>query len=210
MLSGKGLSKKVHALIDEINYFDYLIAEYPKSEKAARFKYMNIESLIKSMEMWENNPEHEDTSLYAYLNRITLLSRDDLDDGEEDKGKVNLMTVHASKGLEFPVVLIAGAEEGLMPHMRAVQDGGDAAVEEERRLFYVAVTRARDRLIISSCLHRRRQQATVECEPSRFLDEIPESLVKYHEPSKELDADDAHEMLQNMLKNLSRPRVPKI
>ncbi len=210
MLGGKGLSKKVQALVDDINYFDYLIGEYPKSEKAARFKYMNIESLIKSMEQWENNPEHEDTSLYAYLNRITLLSRDDLDDGEEDKGKVNLMTVHASKGLEFPVIFIAGAEEGLMPHARAVEEGGDTAVEEERRLFYVAVTRARDRLLISSCQHRRRMQATVECEPSRFLDEIPANLVKYHEPSKEVGSEDAHEMLQNMLKNLAHPRVPKL
>ena len=210
MLSGKGLSKKVHVLVDEINYYDYLIGENPKSEKAARFKYQNIESLIKSMEMWENNPEHEDTSLYAYLNRITLLSRDDLDDGEEDKGKVNLMTVHASKGLEFPVVFIAGAEEGIMPHARAVEEGGDAAVEEERRLFYVAVTRARDRLLISSCSHRRKQNANVECEPSRFLDEIPQNLVKYHEPSKEVAPEDAHELLQNMLKNLARPRVPKI
>jgi len=210
MLGGKGLSKKVKTMVDEINYFDYLITEYPKSEKAARFKYMNIESLIKSMEMWENNPENEDTSLFAYLNRITLLSRDDLDDGEEDKGKVNLMTIHASKGLEFPVVFIAGAEEGIIPHMRAVTEGGDAAVEEERRLFYVAVTRARDRLFISSCQHRRRLQATVEGTPSRFLDEIPASLVKYHEPSEEVGAEDAHELLQNMLKNMSKPRIPKI
>ncbi len=210
MLSGKGLSKKVHAMVETINYFDYLIGENPKSEKAARFKYMNIESLIKSMEQWENNPNYEDTSLYAYLNRITLLSRDDLDDGEEDKGKVNLMTVHASKGLEFPVVFIAGAEEGIMPHARAVEDGGDAAVEEERRLFYVAVTRARNRLLISSCRFRRKQTATVECEPSRFLDEIPANLVKYHEPSKELNSEDAHELLQNMLKNMARPRVPKM
>lgn len=210
MLSGKGLSKKVRALVDEIAYFDYLISENPKSEKAARFKYMNIESLIKSMEQWENNPEHEDTSLFAYLNRITLLSRDDLDDGEQDKGKVNLMTVHASKGLEFPVVFIAGAEEGLMPHARAVEEGGEQAIEEERRLFYVAVTRARDRLFISSCLKRRKMTATVECAPSRFLEEIPESLVEYHEPSKEVSDDQAHELLQNMLKNMSRPRVPKL
>lgn len=210
MLSGKGLSKKVHALVDEIAYFDYLIGENPKSEKAARFKYMNIESLIKSMEQWENNPEHEDTSLFAYLNRITLLSRDDLDDGEQDKGKVNLMTVHASKGLEFPVVFIAGAEEGLMPHARAVEEGGEQAIEEERRLFYVAVTRARDRLFISSCLKRRKMTATVECAPSRFLEEIPESLVEYHEPSKEVSDEQAHELLQNMLKNMSRPRVPKL
>lgn len=210
MLSGKGLSKKVRAMVDEIAYFDYLIGENPKSEKAARFKYMNIESLIKSMEQWENNPEHEDTSLFAYLNRITLLSRDDLDDGEQDKGKVNLMTVHASKGLEFPVVFIAGAEEGLMPHARAVEEGGEQAIEEERRLFYVAVTRARDRLFISSCLKRRKMTATVECAPSRFLEEIPESLVEYHEPSKEVSDEQAHELLQNMLKNMSRPRVPKL
>ena len=210
MLSGKGLSKKVRQMVDDINYFDYLIGENPKSEKAARFKYMNIESLIRSMEQWENNPEHEDTSLYAYLNRVTLLSRDDLDDGEADKGKVNLMTVHASKGLEFPVVFIAGAEEGLMPHARAVEEGGDASVEEERRLFYVAVTRAQSRLLISSCLTRRRMNSTVECEPSRFLEEIPQNLIEYHEPSKEVTAEDAHAMLQNMLKNMARPRVPKL
>lgn len=209
MLSGKGLAKKVRALVDEINYFDYLISENPKSEKSARFKYMNIESLIKSMEQWENNPNYDDTSLYAYLNRITLISRDDMDD-EQDKGKVNLMTIHASKGLEFPVVFIAGAEEGLMPHAHAVEEGGDAAIEEERRLFYVAVTRARDRLLISSCSHRRKMTSTVECEPSRFLDEIPKNLVEYHEPSKEVDAETAHELLQNMLKNMAKPRVPKI
>ena len=210
MLGGSGLSKKVRAMVEEIDYYDYLIGENQKSEKAARFKMMNVDSLIKSMEQWENNPANEDTSLYAYLNRITLLSRDDLDDGEQDSGKVNLMTVHASKGLEFPVVFIAGAEEGLMPHARAVEEGGDQAVEEERRLFYVAVTRARDRLLISSCVNRRKMNATIQCEPSRFLDEIPEQLVKYHERPKELNAEQAHELLQNMLKNFARPRVPKI
>ena len=209
MLGGKGLSKKVRQLVDDIKYFDYLIGENPKSEKSARFKFMNIESLIKSMEQWENNPNYEDTSLYAYLNRITLLSRDDMDD-EQDKGKVNLMTVHASKGLEFQVVFIAGAEEGLMPHAHAVEEGGDAAVEEERRLFYVAVTRAQKRLLISSCKFRRKMGGSIECQPSRFLDEIPPNLVQYHEPSKEVEKEKAHELLQNMLKNFSKPRVPKL
>ncbi|MCR5218761.1 ATP-dependent helicase [Treponema sp.] len=210
MLSGKGLAKKVREMVADINYFDYLVLDNPKSEKAARFKFMNIESLIKSMEQWENNPMHDDTSLYAYLNRITLLSRDDLDDGEADKGKVNLMTVHASKGLEFPVVFIAGAEEGLMPHARAVEEGGEAAVEEERRLFYVAVTRARDRLLISSCQSRRKMNASVSCEPSRFIDEIPKNLVEYHEKEANVSAEQAHELLQNMLKNFAKPRVPKL
>ncbi len=208
MLSGKGLSKKVMQMVEDINYWDYLISENQKSDKAARFKYLNIESLIKSMEMWENNPENQDTSLYAYLNRITLISQDNSDDAE-DKGKVNMMTIHASKGLEFPVVFIAGAEEGIMPHARAVEETGDAGVEEERRLFYVAVTRARDRLFISSCHHRRKMNSTIECAPSRFLDEIPANLVEYCEPEQAVSDEKANELLQNMLKNLSKPHIPK-
>jgi DNA helicase-2/ATP-dependent DNA helicase PcrA len=160
------------------------------------------------MEQWENNPDTEDASLYSYLNRITLLSRDDMDD-EENSGKVHLMTIHASKGLEFPVVFIAGTEEGLIPHMRAVDEGGDAAVEEERRLFYVAITRARDKLLISSCRQRRRMQSVVECEPSRFLDEIPANLVQYHEPSQELDDDTRSELFSNLLSSLEKKSTQK-
>ncbi|WP_294428143.1 ATP-dependent helicase [uncultured Treponema sp.] len=207
MLGGHGLSKKVRAMVDSIHYMDYLIGENPKSEKAARFKMLNIESLIGSIERWENNPDSGDATLYNYLNRITLLSRDDMDD-DENLGKVNLMTIHASKGLEFPVVFIAGTEEGLIPHGRAVDEGGDAAVEEERRLFYVAITRARDKLLISACRSRRRQNSTVESQPSRFLDEIPPHLVQYHEPQKEVDAETAIDILQQMKKRFTAPKVP--
>ena len=207
MLGGHGLSKKVRTMVENIRYMDYLIGENPKSEKAARFKMLNIESLIGSIERWENNPESGEPTLYNYLNRITLLSRDDMDD-EENLGKVNLMTIHASKGLEFPVVFIAGCEEGLIPHGRAVDEGGDAAVEEERRLFYVAITRARDKLLISSCRSRRRQNSTVESQPSRFLDEIPPHLVQYHEPQKEVSAETAIDILQQMKKRFTAPKVP--
>ena len=204
MLGGKGLSKKVKALVEEINYWDFLILENPKSEKAARFKYLNIESLINSIEQWENNPDNfGKTSLYDYLNRITLLSRDDMDD-EGDKGKVNLMTIHASKGLEFPVVFIAGAEEGLIPHARAVEED-EKNVEEERRLFYVAITRARDKLYISSCAKRKKMTAVVDCEPSRFLDEIPARLVEYHEPQKAVDSQKAIDILENMKRMFAAP-----
>ncbi len=201
MISGKGLSKKVHALVEEINYWDHLVSENPKSEKAARFKYLNIESLIHSIEVWENNPDNMDANLYSYLNRITLLSRDDMDD-ESNLGKVNLMTIHASKGLEFPVVFIAGAEEGLIPHARSVEEG-EGNVEEERRLFYVAITRARDKLLISACAKRKKMQAMVECTPSRFLDEIPPNLVAYHEPSKILEPENALDFLEQMKKKFS-------
>lgn len=196
MLSGKGLAKKVRAMVDEIDYWSYLISEYQKNEKAARYKFLNIESLVNSIEIWENNPDNFDSGLFAYLNRITLLSRDDMDD-DSDKGKVNLMTIHASKGLEFPVVFIVGCEDGIIPHARSLEDG-EGNIEEERRLFYVAITRAQQKLFLSSCRHRRKMQTVVECTPSPFLDEIPANLVEYHEPQTEVSNDMAQQILERM------------
>ena len=200
LLSGRGLANKVRQLVEDINYRDYLITEYPKSEKAVRFKLNNIEMFVGMIERWENNPENMNANLYAYLNRVTLMSSDDMDD-EAVSGKVNLMTIHASKGLEFPVVFIAGVEEGLIPHARSVEEnGGD--VEEERRLFYVAITRARDKLFMTACQKRRKMQMTVESEPSRFLDEIPANLVEYHEPDPEPTEEETGQMFSNFLDKL--------
>lgn len=199
LLSGRGLANKVRQLVEDINYKDHLITEFSKSEKAVRFKLMNIESLLNSMDIWENDPDNSNPNLFNYLNRITLLSRDNGDD-ENDKGKVNLMTIHASKGLEFPVVFIAGAEEGLIPHARSVEEN-DGNVEEERRLFYVAITRARDKLLISACRKRRHMQMTVETEPSRFLDEIPANLVEYHQP-KEMTDEEIGDSFSSFLSDL--------
>ena len=203
LMSGRGLAKKVREMLEEIDYKSYLVTEYSKSEKAVRFKLKNIELFLEMMERWEIDPDNSNPSLFNYLNRVTLMSRDNGDD-ENDKGKVNLMTIHASKGLEFPVVFIAGTEEGLIPHQRSVdENGGD--VEEERRLFYVAITRAREKLLISSCMKRRKQMSIIECTPSRFLDEIPANLVEYHEPQKELSMEKTHDILANMLKQFKIP-----
>ncbi len=196
MLSGKDLSNKVKKLVDEIDYWSYLVQEYQKNEKAARYKFLNIDSLINSIGTWEKDPDNFKKSLYDYLNRITLITRDDMDD-EADKGKVNLMTIHASKGLEFPVVFIIGAEDGIIPHARSLEEG-DGNVEEERRLFYVAITRARDKLFISSCRRRRKMGGVVDCSPSPFLQEIPAALVLYHEPSQPVETDEALDILAQM------------
>ena len=107
------------------------------------------------------------------------------------------MTIHASKGLEFPIVFIAGAEEGIIPHARCIEEDPNN-IEEERRLFYVAITRAQDKLFISSCQKRRKMQNVVECVPSPFLDEIPANLVEYHEPNKEVSMDKALEILEQL------------
>jgi len=204
LLSGGGpLSKKVRTLVEELDYWSYLVSEYPKNEKAARYKLLNIEYLINSIETWENNPDNADTGLYSWLNRITLLSRDDAEE-ESLLGKVNLMTIHASKGLEFPVVFIAGCEDGLIPHARSLEDG-EGGIEEERRLFYVAITRARDKLFIFSCRRRRKMQTTVECTPSPFLDEIPAHLVEYHEPPGEFSEEDAADIFAQMKNRFTVP-----
>jgi DNA helicase-2/ATP-dependent DNA helicase PcrA len=177
--SGGSLAEKVQALVDEINYWAYLVVEFAKNDKIAKWRYNNIGYFIKAIETWENDPDNFDTGLYAWLNRISLITRDDND--EADKGKVNVMTIHSAKGLEFPVVFIAGAEDGIIPHTRSLEDGGEdnpGPLEEERRLFYVAITRAREKLYITSCKKRRRLQDIVECAPSPFLAEIPPHLIE--------------------------------
>ncbi|MDR0551282.1 MAG: UvrD-helicase domain-containing protein [Spirochaetaceae bacterium] len=176
ILGHKGLSRNVRALVDEIDYWSYLVSEYSKNEKLARWKFLNIQKLIESIENWEKNPDNFDPTLYPYLNRISLITQGEPGEyGTSAGGKVNLMTIHAAKGLEFPVVFIAGAEDGLIPHRKSLDD-----IEEERRLFYVAITRAQDRLFLTSCRKRRRNQQDVECVQSPFIAEIPAHLLEEH------------------------------
>ncbi|GAB6392697.1 MAG: DNA helicase, UvrD/pcrA family [Treponematales bacterium] len=178
MRGAKNLAEKVKALVERVDYWSYLVSEYSKNEKTARWKFANISYLIETIERWERDPDNLESGLYAWLNRISLLTRDD--GGDDGGGKVNLMTIHASKGLEFPVVFIAGAEDGIIPHERSLEDGGGegGSVEEERRLFYVAITRARDKLIITSCRKRRRNRELADRVPSPFLTEIPPRLIE--------------------------------
>ena len=91
----------------------------------------------------------------------------------------------------------AGAEEGIIPHARCIEEN-DGNIEEERRLFYVAITRARHKLFISSCQKRRKISGIVECTPSPFLDEIPAHLVKYHEPQGEVSTEMAMDIIAQM------------
>ncbi|PIE98980.1 MAG: AAA family ATPase [Treponema sp.] len=200
LLSGSGLAQKVRKLVESIKYFDYLNQEYQKNEKAARFKFLNIEHLIQSIDEWEKNPDTLNPTLYNYLNRITLLSRDDM--SKEDKGEVNIMTIHASKGLEFPVVFIAGVEEDIIPHARSLEES-ESNIEEERRLFYVAITRAQDKLYLTSCRTRNKMKMSVECEPSRFIQEIPVELVTYHEPDIKSKQENIADMFEAMKQKFS-------
>jgi DNA helicase-2/ATP-dependent DNA helicase PcrA len=188
LLGRRNLAAKVRKLVDALDYWGYIISENPNNEKAAKWKFMNVESLLRGMDTWEKDPDNLDPSLYAWLNRISLITRDDQD--EDEGGKVNLMTIHAAKGLEFDVVMVAGCEDGIIPHARSLEEG-DGNLEEERRLFYVAITRARKRLLLSSCRQRRRNAMAVDCVPSPFLAEIPEELLTWREDEAVLSTAEA-------------------
>lgn len=181
LLGKKRIADRVRKFVDAIDYWGYLVEENRHNDKAAKWKFHNVEIFINMIKDWEEDPDNLDPGLFAWLNRITLVTRDD--DGDEEGGKVNLMTIHAAKGLEFDIVFIAGCEDGIIPHARSLEEGGELA--EERRLFYVAVTRARKRLLVSSCARRRRQKEVVEAAPSPFLAEIPAHLLLACELSTE-------------------------
>ncbi len=168
------LAATFNDLVEEVNYWGHLVQEFRHNEKIAKWRYENIQSFATFLERWEKNPDNLEPTLTRWLNRITLNARDELDDDEV--GKVNLMTIHASKGLEFDVVFLAGVEEGIIPHQKSIEEN-PKSLEEERRLFYVAITRARRKLYISSCRTRKIRLETIACVPSPFLEEIPEELM---------------------------------
>ena len=171
-------------LVEEINYWEYLLQEHSNNDKVAKWKNDNITMFLDFMARWEKNPDNLEPTLQKWLNRITLITRDDTE--ENDAGKVNLMTIHASKGLEFDVVFLAGVEKDIIPHERSISEDL-ANLEEERRLFYVAITRARKKLYITSCMKRRQMREMIDSSPSPFLDEIPGDLLEAMEAEKEVE-----------------------
>ena len=135
-----------------------------------------LENLLELVgQMREFEKETEEPTLSGFLERITLAS--DVDGYDAEKGAVALMTVHTAKGLEFDVVFVTGLEEGTFPHQRSIDD--DGAMEEERRLAYVAVTRARKRLHLCRARWRRLSGQTFGGVPSRFLRDLPTDGIEH-------------------------------
>lgn len=188
LFSGKKMAESVSAMVDAIDYWGYLLQEHQKNDKVARWKYSNINRFIELFSNWERDPDNHNPTLQSYLNRISLITREEDDDGE--KGKVNLMTIHAAKGLEFGTVFLAGVEEGIIPHARSIEENPEN-IEEERRLFYVAITRAKQKLFLTSCRTRRHIREIIESSASPFLEEIPENLIEIHQPETEVGDEEA-------------------
>ena len=156
----------VQALLQEIGYEAYLTGA-EESGKAAEIRWKNVQDLAGWLAKKGEEGEKNLIELTQTIALMTLL--EGRDDGEVDA--VKMSTLHASKGLEYPFVYLVGCEEGLFPHADSVEAG---ALEEERRLMYVGITRAKQQLTLTHCIKRKRQGTFVFPEPSRFIDEMPQ------------------------------------
>ena len=157
----------VQALLQEIGYEAYLTGA-EESGKAAEIRWKNVQDLAGWLAKKGEEGEKNLIELTQTIALMTLL--EGRDDGEVDA--VKMSTLHASKGLEYPFVYLVGCEEGLFPHADSVEAG---ALEEERRLMYVGITRAKQQLTLTHCIKRKRQGTFVFPEPSRFINEMPQS-----------------------------------
>ncbi|MFM2441745.1 MAG: helicase [Bacteroidota bacterium] len=144
-------------------------------------RYQNLQELLNAIKSFVDNPENEDKSLSTFLQSVSLLTNADADEDPADRDKVTLMTIHSAKGLEFNRVFLVGLEEDLFPSQMMLQSQQD--LEEERRLFYVAVTRAEKKLMISYAESRYQFGRLKACEPSRFLNELDPNFVKMAKPA---------------------------
>jgi superfamily I DNA/RNA helicase len=160
--------------LEEIGYFDEL-RRSEKTPEAAESRIRNLKDLIATLDATRGgSPDSPLDRLQTFLEDITLDSeREEEDDAQGDA--VTLITMHSCKGLEFPHVYVVGMEDGLLPHSRSKLEG---TLDEERRLFYVAITRAMQSLTISHCAARKKYGKLVTCHPSPFLKELPAELVE--------------------------------
>jgi DNA helicase-2/ATP-dependent DNA helicase PcrA len=169
------LSDAIGKMLDRSGYLADLRDE---NSEEANERIENLMELVSAAREYEvREPE---ASLGGFVDRLSLLSEADEESGSRE-AKVWMMTMHAAKGLEFPLVVIAGLEEGLFPHSRSSEDEDE--LEEERRLCYVGMTRAQSQLVLTSAARRRVFGEYQSTEPSRFLDEIPAELMERIAPA---------------------------
>jgi DNA helicase-2/ATP-dependent DNA helicase PcrA len=173
-------------------------------------RHENVQELLNAIKEYVDDPEKEDKSLGAFLQEVSLITGQD-EDKDQDPEKVTLMTIHMAKGLEFRYVYIVGMEEDLFPSQMMLSSR--AELEEERRLFYVAITRAQKRLFLSYALTRYRYGRPKNCEPSRFLDDIDARYIKVSTKFGGLDSTPnpnfAKSFVSGMKKTIRSQPVPK-
>jgi DNA helicase-2/ATP-dependent DNA helicase PcrA len=176
--SGAGPAVVLEAVLERTGYLAELQASTDPQDET---RVENVQELAAvALEFEQERGEDEPGSLADFLERVALVADSDQipdDEAGDDAGVITLMTLHTAKGLEFPVVFLTGMEDGVFPHMRAL--GQVKELEEERRLAYVGITRARERLYLTRSMMRSAWGQPAYNPPSRFLEEIPEALVEW-------------------------------
>jgi len=167
--------KVIEQFIQQINYEAWL-HENSKTQAAAERKIKNVDDLIIWLKRIADKETDKEKSLSEIISKILLMDIMERNQEEEAGDQVSLMTLHASKGLEFPHVFLIGVEENILPHQVSIETDN---IEEERRLTYVGITRAQQSCTLSYCTHRKRYGDISECEPSRFLNELPEEDLEW-------------------------------
>ncbi len=163
----------VRSLLEEIDY-EVWLQEQSSSSKAAEYRVANVQLLLSSIETMLN--KEDDADLSSVIAKLVLFDLLEQQEQQDDSNRVQLSTLHAAKGLEFPHVFLMGVEEGYLPHHNSIDSD---TVEEERRLMYVGITRAQQSLYISYTQQRTHYGDKIEIKPSRFLDEIPDELLNW-------------------------------
>jgi len=158
----------VRRLLQEIDYRGWL-RDNASSEKLAERRWENVEDLVDWLQALQRG-ELQEKTLAEMVAHLTLMNMLEQREEDADDDRVHLMTLHAAKGLEFPHVFLIGVEEELLPHRTSIEED---TIEEERRLAYVGITRARRSLTLTLAATRKRYGEMVACQPSRFLDELP-------------------------------------
>ncbi len=175
-------SQLLQEMVDQMGYPGW-IEESSANPGAAARRLESVEELIGWLAKMEQSDDQELHTLPGMVSRMTLLGILDRQEEDEEQDAVHLMTLHAAKGLEFDHVFLCGTEEQLLPHHASIEAG---TIEEERRLAYVGITRARRTLTFTLARRRRRGGELVECEPSRFLTELPQELLEWEGAGIEL------------------------
>jgi DNA helicase-2/ATP-dependent DNA helicase PcrA len=162
----------------------------------------NVEQIVNSLAGYEERTLKP--TLSGCLEKVSLMDEDrfsDRDKKEHGQDTATLMSLHSSKGLEFPFVFLVGLEKEILPHKRSIYE--DFTIDEERRLCYVGITRARRQLVITRCLQRKRYGKQEEREPSRFLAEIPAELLS-EKGGKEISPEENERLAENAFAKLRR------
>ena len=167
------VSKLIEKVIESIDYYGYIDELYKGDKEEAEERKDNVKEFISVAMEFEQNSEEKD--LETFLTGVALTSESS---EEEEIDKVSLMTIHTSKGLEFPVVFIVGMEDGLFPIARAVRSMSDSEIEEERRLCYVGITRAKEILYLTLTQKRTLYGKTNPSIASRFMEELPKECIE--------------------------------